>query len=333
MKLLVTGGLGFIGSNFIRKVLATRSEIYVTNLDAMTYAGNPENLRDVEKNPKYQFVKGNICDKRVVDALVPEHDVIVSFAAESHVDRSILDPEAFVRTDVLGTYMLLNAARHAKIKKFILISTDETYGSINHGKFTEDSPLMPNSPYAASKASADLLALSFYATYKLPVTITRTCNNFGPFHHPEKLIPLFITNLLEGKKVPLYGSGLNVREWIFVEDNVDAIMVALDKGLPGKVYNIGTDVELTNLEVAKAILVELHKDESWIEYVKDRSGHDLRYALDSSRIRALGWAPKHDFSSALRRTVQWYKENFQWWQKVKSGEFKEYYQKQYEAKV
>jgi len=330
-KVLVTGGAGFIGSNFIRYLLKKYKNYTIINLDKLTYCGNLENLKDVEKNPRYEFVKGDIADKKLVENLFKKYqpDYVVNFAAETHVDRSIIDPEAFIKTDILGTHVLLEAGRKYDIKKFLQISTDETYGSINKGKFIETSPLSPNSPYSASKTGADLLVKSYHKTFNLPVLITRSSNNFGPYQYPEKLIPLFITNLLENKKIPLYGTGKNVRDWIYVLDNCAGIDLVLHKGKIGEIYNIGGGNELTNLDITKIILRHLHKDESCIEHVQDRPGHDLRYALDCKKIKKLGWRPKHDFNQAIEQTINWYERNPDWWKKLKNKKFKQYYKEQY----
>ncbi len=330
-KILVTGGLGFIGSNFIRHILNKYKGCNIINLDKQTYAGNPENLKDIEKNKNYTFIKGDICDKSIVEKAVKNVNVIINFAAESHVDRSISDPDAFIRTDILGTYTLLEAAKKHQIK-FIQVSTDEVYGSIEEGKFRETDKLNPSSPYSASKASAEMLVLSYHTTYGLPILITRSSNNFGPFHYPEKIIPLFITNLLENKKVPIYGDGLNVRDWLYVLDNCEAIDFILHNGKVGEIYNIGGDSEKTNIEITKLILNELGKDESSIEFVKDRQGHDRRYALDSTKLHKLGWKPKHKFEQALKDTINWYKKNEKWWKPLKSGEYLKYYNELYEKR-
>lgn len=331
MKLLITGGLGFIGSNFIRYILKKYSDYQVINLDKITYAGNPENLRDLEKDSRYKFVKGDICDKELVNDLFSKEkpDAIINFAAETHVDRSILEPDAFIKTDVLGTHNLLESARINKIEKYVQISTDEVYGSIDKGLFTEQSDLKPNSPYSASKTGADLLVRAYFKTFNLPVLITRSSNNYGPYQYPEKLIPLFITNLIEGKKVPIYGDGLNIRDWLYVLDNCSGIDTVLHKGQIGEVYNIGADNEKTNKEITEMILKGVGKDETWIEHVKDRPGHDRRYALDSSKLKKLGWKPEHNFEQAMKETIEWYKNNPDWWKKIKSGEYLEYYKKQY----
>jgi dTDP-glucose 4,6-dehydratase len=316
MKLLVTGGAGFIGSNFIRLILGKYPDYKITNLDKLTYCGNLDNLKDIEKNKNYRFVKGDVADPVVVDGLVKDCDIVVHFAAESHVDRSIKDSSVFIRTNVFGTYTLLEAARKHNVKLFIQISTDEVYGSIREGSFKETDPLMPNSPYSAAKASGDLLARSYFITHKLPVIITRSSNNFGPYQYPEKVMPLFVTNLLQGKKVPVYADGSNVRDWLFVEDNCRGIDVVMHKGKPGEVYNIGGDHEITNLVLTHAILKALGKGEDSIEYVKDRLGHDKRYALDITKMRGLGWKPEKDFKEALDITINWYKNNPSWWKKL-----------------
>lgn len=329
MKLLVTGGAGFIGSNFIQYTLSKHPDYCITNLDKLTYAGNLDNLKDVEGRSNYRFVKGDICDQAVVEPLAKEADVIINFSAETHVDRSIMNPDGFIQTDVYGTYILLEAARKYHHSRYIQISTDEVYGSIEHGAFTEDSPLHPNSPYAASKAAGDLLVLSYVRTYGFPAIITRSSNNFGPYQYPEKVIPLFITNALEDKPLPLYGDGLNVRDWIYVLDNCEAIDLVLHRGDPGQVYNIGGGNEHANIDMVHEILKELGKPANLIQFVKDRPGHDRRYALDCSRIATLGFNHCHTFKEGLRSTVRWYQENSAWWQKIKSGEFKKYYEEMY----
>lgn len=315
-RLLITGGAGFIGSNFIRHMLAKHDDFYITNLDKLTYCGNPENLKDLAGNKNYRFVKGDIADPKKVDNLVKGCDVVVNFAAETHVDRSINDAAEFIRTNVFGTYVLLEAAKKHGVGLFLQISTDEVYGSISEGLFTEKHPLSPNSPYSATKASADMLAGSYFVTYKLPVVITRSSNNFGPYQYPEKVIPLFITNALENKKLPLYADGSNVRDWLFVEDNCEAIEAVIAKGSPGEVYNIGGGNEITNMELTHAILDITGKPKSLIKFVKDRPGHDKRYALDIAKIKALGWRPRHDFNGALELTVEWYKNNKSWWKRL-----------------
>jgi dTDP-glucose 4,6-dehydratase len=334
MKLLVTGGAGFIGSNFILYWMKKYPQDKIVNLDSLTYAGNLENLKEVEKNPNYKFIHGNICDLSVVEQAMVDVDKVVHFAAESHVDRSILKPADFVLTNVVGTQVLLDVALKNKIKHFHHISTDEVYGSLNldnENKFTERTSYSPRSPYSASKASSDHLVRAYYETYGLPITITNCSNNFGPYQFPEKLISLAITNILEGKKVPVYGDGLNVRDWLYVTDHCRAIEVVLNKGKLGQTYLVGgMTKDIPNLEVVKKILKIMNKDESSIEYVKDRLGHDRRYAVDWSKIeKELGWKPEHDFDEWLEKTVRWYEENEKWWKDVKTGEYKKYYKEQY----
>jgi len=323
-SILVTGGAGFIGSNFVKYILKT-SNTKVINLDKLTYSGNLENLKDVAKNARYKFVKGDICDKRLVSKLVKGCEAIINFAAESHVDRSIKDAKEFVRTNVTGTQVLLDAAKKYKIRRFVHISTDEVYGSIDKGYFTEKSPLMPNSPYAASKAAADLLARSYFITHKLPVIIVRSSNNFGPYQYPEKIIPLFVTNALLNRKVPLYADGSNVREWLYVLDNCDAINFALKHGKAGEIYNIAGGNEMRNIDLTKKILGLLGKKKSLIKFVKDRPGHDRRYALGFEKIKKLGWKPRHKFNDALKETVLWYKENDKWWKRLKGRKEKRFW--------
>ncbi|QQG43537.1 MAG: dTDP-glucose 4,6-dehydratase [Candidatus Daviesbacteria bacterium] len=314
MKILVTGGAGFIGSNFIRYYLKNHPQDTVVNFDKLTYAGHLESLRDVEQNPRYLFIKGDITDPAAVDQAMSTVDIIVHFAAESHVDRSVIDPLVFVKTNVLGTATLLDAALKHQVKRFHHISTDEVYGDLqlNESSFTENSPYQPRTPYSASKAGSDHLVRSFFETYGLPVTITNCANNFGPYHDPEKLIPRFITNLLLGQKVPLMGRGENIREWLYVEDHARAIDLVLQKGKVGETYLINGE-EKTNLEVTKKILEILRLNETYIEYVDHRLGHDFRYANDGSKIRKLGWRQKHNFDKWLEKTVQWFKENEWWW--------------------
>ena len=319
MKLLITGGAGFIGSNFILSMMNSHPEVEIINLDVLTYAGNLNNLKSVDKNPRYTFIRGDICDPNKVNLILDKYrvDTIVHFAAESHVDRSITKASEFVRTNVLGTQNLLECARHHQIEKFIHISTDEVYGSTITGSFTENNILSPSSPYSASKAGSDLLALSYFTTYKLPVIITRCTNNFGPCQHPEKLIPLFVTNLLEGRKVPVYGTGKNVRDWIHVSDHCQAVEFLIKKGKFGEIYNIGGGNEMTNIEITEKILTLLKKDESLIEYVTDRPGHDYRYSLDCSKLRKMGWSPRFSFEEGLKDTVEWYIRNEWWWRPLK----------------
>ncbi len=332
MKLFVTGGVGFIGSNFIRHILQKYPAYEVVNFDKLTYAGNLENLKDVESDSRYKFVKGDICDKAAVLAAVKDCAAIINFAAESHVDRSILGDEDFIKTDILGVKVLLEVVRELNIKKMIQISTDEVYGDIPAGSFSkENDTLHPSSPYSASKAGGELLCMAYVRTYNVPVIITRSTNNYGPYHYPEKIIPLFITNLLENKKVPVYGDGAQVRDWLYVQDNCEAIDLVLHKGEAGEIYNIGANQnpEIDNLTLTVKIVQACGKDKSVIEYVKDRPGHDRRYAVDTQKIRALGWSPKTSFDDGLTKTVEWYKNNIAWWKKIKSGEYLEYYKQQY----
>ena len=314
LKILVTGGAGFIGSCFIRHILNTHKDYKIINLDALTYAGNIENLNDIKDNPKYKFVHGNICDKKLVRELIKEADTVVNFAAESHVDRSITGPEIFIETNVQGTLNLLQASKDAKIDRYLQVSTDEVYGTLGKdGYFYETTPLAPNSPYSASKASADLLVRAYYETYKLPVLITRCSNNYGPYQYPEKLIPFFISKLLKDEKVPVYGDGLNVRDWLYVYDHCSAIDTVLHKGKIGEVYNIGGHNEKTNLEITQIILNAMGKDESSIEYVQDRLGHDRRYAIDNHKIQSqLGWKPSLTFEEGIKITIDWYLKNQDW---------------------
>ncbi|AAM05582.1 dTDP-glucose 4,6-dehydratase [Methanosarcina acetivorans C2A] len=317
LKMLVTGGCGFIGSNFIRYMLKKYPDYQIVNLDKLTYAENFANLRDIENKPNYFFVKGDICDPASVNEVMTKVDQVVHFAAESHVDRSIEDGSVFVRTNVLGTNTLLQSALANKIKKFIHVSTDEVYGSAMEGSFTEMDNLNPSSPYSSSKASSDLLAKSYHTTYGLPVCITRCTNNFGPYQYPEKLIPFFISRLMEGKKVPVYGTGLNIRDWIYVEDHCSAVDFILHNGKSGEIYNIDGGNELTNLEITHRLLKMLGKDESSIEYVEDRKGHDFRYSLDGGKLEKMGWKPQYDFDTALEQTDSWYVENKWWWEPLK----------------
>ena len=318
MKIVVTGGCGFIGSNFIRYMFGKHPGIVIINLDKLTYAGNPENLRDIEGERHYTFVRGDICDERVVEELITaELDAVVNFAAESHVDRSITAPDEFIRTDVFGTFTLLEACRKRGVSRYLQVSTDEVYGSIEDGSFTEESTIAPNSPYSASKASADLLVRAYHKTYGMPVLITRSSNNFGPYQYPEKLMPLFITNAMDDLRLPLYGDGMNVRDWLFVADNCAAIDLVLQKGNPGEVYNIGGGQERTNIEITRGILDILGKPESLIEFVTDRPGHDRRYSLDFSKVAALGYKPRTDFEKMLEETVRWYVDNRPWWEPLK----------------
>lgn len=329
MKLLVTGGAGFIGSNFIRHILRKYPDYHVRNLDKLTYAGNPDNLKEVEGNPNYTFMKGDICDAKAVSDAAEGVDAIVNFAAETHVDRSILDPGSFIQTDVYGTYTLLEAVKTKGISRYIQISTDEVYGSIENGSFNEESPLSPSSPYSASKAGADMVVHAYRKTFHLPVIITRSSNNFGPYQYPEKLIPLFITNALEDKPLPVYGDGLNVRDWIHVMDNCAAIDLVLHKGAEGEIYNIGGGNERTNREITDIILKETGKPGELIKFIKDRPGHDRRYSIDSSKLISLGFIQKYKFEDAIANTVKWYMEFEWWWKRIKSEDFMQYYKKAY----
>jgi len=334
-NLLVTGGAGFIGSNFVKYVLANY-DYNVINLDKLTYAGNLENLSDIEKDQKYKFVRADICEEKEVNEILQKYeiDTIVNFAAESHVDRSILGSKEFVVTNVLGTQVLLDAAKNLKLEKFLQVSTDEVYGSLPEDKkeikFTETTPITPSSPYSASKASADMLCHSYYHTHNFPVLITRCSNNYGPYQFPEKLIPLMIAKALGGEKLPVYGDGKNIRDWLYVEDHCSGIMTVLEKGKFGEVYNIGGNNEWYNIDIVKLILKRLGKGEDFITYVKDRPGHDRRYAIDSGKIqRELGWKPAHVFEEGIEKTIKWYIENESWWKKVMSGEYQKYYEKNY----
>ena len=335
MRILVTGGVGFIGSNFIRYWLAKYKKDKIVNLDKLTYAGNLENLREIEKNSRYQFIKGDICNPKIVREAIKGIDVVVHFAAESHVDRSILGPAVFVKTNVVGTQVLLDAALEQKIKRFHHVSTDEVFGALSlnsRKKFNEKTPFAPNSPYAASKAASDYLVRAYLKTYGLPITITNTSNNYGPYQFPENLIPLVITNLLEGKRVPIYGDGLYVRDWLYVEDHCQAIDLVLKKGKAGETYCVGgMTKDIANLQVIKKICRFMGKNpDEWIEFVKDRPGHDRRYAIDWRKIKdELGWKPKYDFEIYLETTIDWYINNQSWWKRIKSGEYQKYYQRQY----
>lgn len=333
-NILVTGGAGFIGSNFVRYMVEKYSDYHIINLDALTYCGNLENLKDIEDKDNYTFVKGDIRDKAIVDELVEKSDYVINFAAESHVDRSIADPEIFIKSNVLGTQVLLNAAKEHGVEKYIQISTDEVYGTLGKtGYFTEDTPLQPNSPYSASKAGGDLIARAYHETFGLPVNITRCSNNYGPYQFPEKLIPLMISNALEDKKLPVYGDGKNVRDWLHVHDHCSAIDLVLHEAKPGEVYNIGGNNEKQNIEIVKLILGELGKDESLIEFVTDRLGHDRRYAIDSTKIQEeLSWKPEYTFEVGIRKTIQWYLDNQDWMSQVKSGQYQQYYGRMYSGR-
>ena len=317
MKLFITGGAGFIGSNYVRHVLAS-SDDEVTVFDALTYAGNLSSLADVADDARYSFVQGDICDREAVSAAMTGHDMVVHFAAESHVDRSIVDPDTFVRTNCLGTNVMCDVARHVGVERFLHISTDEVYGSIEVGSFIETDRLGPRSPYSSSKAGSDLIALSYQETYDLPVIVTRSSNNFGPFQFPEKVIPLFVTNLLDGKKVPLYVDGLNIRDWIHVLDNCAGVDTVLRKGTIGEIYNIGGGNETTNRELTSMVLANMGVGEEMVEYVEDRLGHDRRYSIDCSKANALGWKPSRDLDVAVAETVEWYRANRAWWEPLKA---------------
>ena len=331
LTLLVTGGAGFIGSNFIHYMLDHYPRCKIINLDKLTYAGNLDNLKDVEKDPRYEFIHGDIRDRELVRNIFKRVQGVVHFAAETHVDRSILDAGEFVLTDVYGTFVLLDALKNSDIKFFIHVSTDEVYGSREEGYFKEDDPLCPSSPYAASKVGADRLAYSYWVTYGLPIIILRPSNNFGPYQYPEKFIPLFVTNALEGKNLPLYGKGANVRDWLYVEDNCRAIDLVMRMGKIGEAYNVGANNEVQNITIAERIVDLLEKPKSLIKFVPDRLGHDKRYAVDCRKIHALGWKPEKEFDKALASTVRWYQENTDWWQKIKekSKDFKSFYEEYY----
>ncbi|GIO12259.1 dTDP-glucose 4,6-dehydratase [Cohnella xylanilytica] len=336
MNLLVTGGAGFIGSNFVHYILDKYSNYKVVNLDLLTYAGNLGNLVDVEQNPNYTFVKGDIANRELIDHLIKVYKIntIINFAAESHVDRSITDPDIFIKNNILGTQALLDVFRKNRdqVNKYVQISTDEVYGSLGDtGYFTEETPLAPNSPYSASKAGADLIVRSYYETFGLNTNITRCSNNYGPYHFPEKLIPLMITNALENKFLPVYGNGDNVRDWLHVKDHCSAIDLVMHKGRPGEVYNIGGHNERKNIEIVEQIIEKLGKSRDLIRFVKDRLGHDKRYAIDPSKItNELGWQPSYTFDTGIVETIEWYVKNKDWWQKIKNGEYLRYYELQYD---
>ena len=331
---LVTGGAGFIGSNYIHLLFEKyNDQVTIYNLDKLTYAGNPENLQDIENKPNYHFIHGDICDEAVVNELMPKVDIVVNFAAESHVDRSIGAPDDFIKTDIYGAFVLLEAARKHGVKKFVQISTDEVYGSILDGSFKETDVLEPSSPYSASKAGADRLAFSYFVTYKLPVVITRCSNNFGPYQYPEKLIPLFVTNAIDDKHLPIYGDGKNVRDWIYVMDHCDAIEFLIENGEDGQVYNIGGGNEKMNIEITNFILKKLDKAANLKTYVKDRKGHDRRYSLDMTKLKNLGWQPKCEFNDALTFTIEWFVNHRNWWEKLKSGEYLQFYKQNYNREL
>ncbi|WP_431086532.1 dTDP-glucose 4,6-dehydratase [Paenibacillus sp. 8b26] len=336
MKLLVTGGAGFIGSNFVLYMLKQHPDYEIVNVDALTYAGNLENLKSIENHPQHTFVKADITDAEAIDQLIQQGiDVVVNFAAESHVDRSILEPEVFVKTNVLGTQVLLDAAKKYNVTKFVQVSTDEVYGSLGEtGLFTEETPLQPNSPYSASKAGGDLLVRAYHETFGLPVNITRCSNNYGPYQFPEKLIPLMISRALSDQQLPVYGDGLNIRDWLYVEDHCSAIDLVIHQGKLGEVYNIGGNNERTNVHIVKTVLEELGKPESLISYVQDRPGHDRRYGIDPTKtMNELGWQPKHSFETGIKETIRWYLDNKEWWTRIQSGEYQQYYAKQYGSRL
>lgn len=336
-NILVTGGAGFIGSNFINYILSQRDDVEIINLDKLTYAGNLENLKESEQRQNYHFVKGDITNNELVDYIFRKYSIngVINFAAESHVDRSILGSEIFYRTNVIGTNVLLEASRRYNVQKFLQVSTDEVYGSLGPtGLFTEFTAYSPNSPYSSSKAAADMMALAFHHTYGLPVVVTRCSNNYGPLQFPEKLIPLMIINALNDKKLPVYGDGLNVRDWIYVIDHNKAVELVFEKGRTGEVYNIGASREMKNIDIVKLILNKLGKSEELIQYVKDRPGHDRRYAIDSTKIQTeLGWKPSFEFEEAMSKTIEWYLENRNWWARIISGDYKNYYDVMYGNRI
>ncbi|MFT8710305.1 MAG: dTDP-glucose 4,6-dehydratase [Sporolactobacillus sp.] len=336
MNLLITGGAGFIGSNFVHHMVQFHPSDTIVNYDLLTYAGNLENLKDIENHPSYHFVRGDIRNRELLEYVFDQFqiDTVANFAAESHVDRSITEPDLFVKTNVLGTQTLLDVAKSRNVKKYLQISTDEVYGSLGaDGYFTETTPLAPNSPYSSSKASADLLVRAYYETYGMNVNITRCSNNYGPYHFPEKLIPLVITNALEGKDLPVYGDGKNIRDWLYVEDHCAAIDLVLHKGVSGEVYNVGGHNEKRNIDIVELIVDTLGKSRELIKHVTDRLGHDRRYAIDPTKIETqLGWKPQYTFETGIKATIQWYLEHEDWWRKIKSGEYMDYYKQQYGAK-
>lgn len=336
MKLLITGGAGFIGSNFVLYMIKNYPSYEIINVDALTYAGNLENLRTIEQHPRYTFVKADIAKRSDIEPLFQQGiDAVINFAAESHVDRSILHPEIFVQTNILGTQTLLDLTKQYNVTKFVQVSTDEVYGTLGEtGLFTEETPIAPNSPYSASKAGADLLVRAYHETFGLNVNITRCSNNYGPYQFPEKLIPLMIQNALQDKPLPVYGDGLNVRDWLYVEDHCSAIDLVLHKGRNGEVYNVGGRNERNNLQVVRTILEELGKPETLISYVKDRLGHDRRYAIDADKIRnELGWQPKFNYEDGIKETIRWYLNNAEWMEQVASGAYQQYYDIQYKDRL
>jgi dTDP-glucose 4,6-dehydratase len=334
-KLLITGGAGFIGSNFVHYMLRKYADIRVVVFDKLTYAGNPDNLADIQDDPRYAFVQGDIADREAVADALREYgiDTIINFAAESHVDRSILDPDAFTRTNVIGVNVLLDEGRKHGLERFLQVSTDEVYGSIEQGFFREGDPFEPNSPYAAAKAGGELMVRAYHVTYGMNTVITRGSNTFGPYQYPEKLLPLFITNAIDSEPLPLYGDGRQVRDWLYVEDHCSGIDLVLHEGEPGEAYNLGGENERHNIDVIRQMLALLGRPESLIQPVEDRAGHDRRYALDNSRLHSLGWEHSATFDKALEHTVRWYVENEWWWRKIKSGEFRDYYERQYGSRL
>jgi dTDP-glucose 4,6-dehydratase len=338
--ILITGAAGFIGSNFVRMLISRGEDVKIIALDKLTYAGNLANLKEVLNDKRLVFIKGDICDASLINALWDEHEIreVVNFAAESHVDRSIMSSAPFIQANVVGTQVLLDVAKTKGVEKFLQISTDEVYGTLPENKpeikFTEETPLEPNSPYSASKTAADCLVRSYFHTFNMPVSTTRCSNNYGPYQFPEKIIPLFITNLIEGKQVPLYGDGMNIRDWIHVEDHCEGIWATLNKGKPGEVYNFGGDSERTNRQLTEIILQLMQKDwNTSVHYVKDRPGHDRRYAIDASKAkRQLGWSPKHNFEQGIIETIEWYRAHQDWWRAIKSGEYLKYYEQQYSTR-
>jgi len=333
-NILVTGGAGFIGSNFVHYILKKHPDHKVVVYDKLTYAGNLDNLRDVADDPRYTFVRGDICDAEKVDEVMREHeiDALVNFAAATHVDRSLMEPDEFIRTDVFGTYVLLEAAKKYQVERYHQVSTDEVYGQILEGSSLETDPLLTRSPYAASKAGGDLMCYAYFVSFGVPATITRGSNNIGPYQYPEKVIPLFITNAIDDIPLPLYGDGRQMRDYQYVSDHCEGIDVVLHRGQPGEIYNLGTEVETFNIDMARMVLKLLGKPQSLIQHITDRPGHDRRYSLNCDKIKALGWRSRHTFEQALEKTVQWYVDNEWWWRKIKSGEYMEYYRRQYEGR-